>query len=210
MISETGRGHRRFAAFWDWAVRNESREERGLRKELVSRVSGRVLELGVGVGANWKYLPGGVTYVGIEPDGYMLERARKHAEEAGTEYTLVAGRAEDLPFRAASFDTVLVTLTLCSVASQERALDEVLRVLRPEGTLLFLEHVRPEGRVKGRLADVIAPLWRRAAAGCHPNRRTVETIGRAGFEVNEVRETPIRGLPQVLGAARRRGAQRPS
>ena len=200
-----GRGHRRFAAFWDWVVRHEGREQRALRHEIVSKASGRVLELGVGVGANWRHLPADVEYVGIEPDEYMRERARKHGAEAGKEMELRSGIAEDLPFEDSSFDTVLVTLTLCSVSDPKKALSEALRVLKPGGQLLFMEHVRPEGRFKGRVMDAITPLWRRAAAGCHPNRRTLDSIKRAGFEVAESRQPGIKGLPHVMGIARKPG-----
>lgn len=196
-------GHRRFAAFWDWVVRHEGREQRALRGEIVSKAHGRVLELGVGVGANWRHLPADVEYVGIEPDDYMLERARKHAAEAGREMDLRSAVAEDLPFDEDSFDTVLVTLTLCSVSDPKRALSEALRVLKPGGQLLFMEHVRPGGRFKGRVMDAITPLWRRAAAGCHPNRRTLETVERSGFEVLESRSPKVKGPPHVMGVARK-------
>ena len=201
--SRSGRkhGHRLFAAFWEWLTRHEGEEERALRREVVSGATGRVLELGVGVGTNWEHLPAGIEYVGIDPDAYMLERAQKHAIEAGRQMTLEPAMAEDLPFESGSFDTVLVTLTCCTVTDQSRALAEALRVLRPGGRLLFLEHVRPEGRVRGRLMDAITPVWRRAGGGCQPNRRTLDAIRSSGFAVTELKETQLKGLPLVMGTA---------
>jgi ubiquinone/menaquinone biosynthesis C-methylase UbiE len=201
--STTGRkhGHRFFAALWEWLTRHEGAEEQNMRREVVSGVSGRVLELGFGVGTNWEHLPAGIEYVGIDPDGYMLERAEKHATEAGRQMTLKSATAEDLPFESESFDTVLVTLTFCTVTDQNRALAEALRVLRPGGQIRFLEHVRPEGRVRGRLMDGITPIWRRVGGGCHPNRRTLDAIRSSGFEVVELQETKLKGLPIVMGTA---------
>lgn len=203
MTTQNGGGHRLFAAFWDWVVRHEGSDEKALRRQLASHAHGRVLELGVGVGANWKYLPDDCEYVGIEPDRFMLERARKHAQESGHSATLLAARAENLPLPDESFDAVLVTLTMCSVTSQPTALSEVMRVLKPGGQLLFLEHVRPTGRIKGPLTDLVTPLWKRAAAGCHPNRRTLAAVRTSGFEVRELRETGLHGLPHILGIARK-------
>ncbi len=194
-------GHRAFAAFWQWQTGHEGAAERALRRDVVSQATGRVLELGVGVGTNWEHLPDGIEYVGIEPDPYMLDRARKHAAQLGRNFTLELVVAEDLPFEPASFDTILVTLTLCTVTDQALSLSEALRVLKPGGKLLFLEHVRPEGRVKSRLFGAITPLWRRVGGGCHPNRRTLESIRAAGFEVAELRQLQMKGLPIVVGTA---------
>lgn len=194
-------GHRFFAATWDWLTRHEGAEERNLRRQVVSGSSGRVLELGFGVGTNWEHLPAGIEYVGIDPDGYMLERAEKHATEAGRQMTLELARAEELPFESESFDTVLVTLTFCTVTDQKRALAEALRVLRPGGEIRFLEHVRPEGRARGRLMDGITPIWRPVGGGCHPNRRTLDAIRSSGFDVVELQETKLKGLPIVMGTA---------
>lgn len=195
-------GHRRFAAFWDWAVRHEGKQERAMRRKAAASARGRVLELGVGVGANWSYLPAGLEYVGIEPDPHMLQRARSHAAGAGRDMRLEQARAEELPFEDASFDSVLVTLTLCTVDDPARALSEARRVLKRDGVLTFFEHVRPEGRVQGRLMDMITPLWRRVGAGCHPNRNTVAVISDVGFEVENMVRRRINGLPMVVGTAR--------
>lgn len=193
--------HRAFAAFWEWATKRESKAERELRRAASAKVSGRVLELGVGVGANWPCLPPELAYVGIEPDPYMLRRARKRAAAMGRELTLKQARAEQLPFEDESFDTVLVTLTLCTVEDPVRALTEARRVMKPGGSLVFAEHVRPQGRLAGRLFDVLTPLWRRVGAGCHPNRRTEQTILAAGLQIEAVERQRVNGLPMIAGTA---------
>ena len=195
--------HRAFAAVWDFATRHESKAERELRRTAAGGVSGRVLELGVGVGANWEYLPEGTDYVGIEPDPHMLQRARRRAESTGRRVQLEQARAEALPFENGSFDTVLVTLTLCTVQNPGQVLAEVVRVLKPGGQLVLVEHVRPDGKKAGWLFDRITPAWRRASGGCHPNRRTSEVLSASGLEVVSLERRRVNGLPMISGIARR-------
>ena len=196
-------GHRGFAALWDWMTRHESRSERQMRRLAASRVRGRVLELGVGVGANWTYLPESIHYAGIEPDPHMVRRAQQRMRAAGRDVALQQARAEQLPFADGSFDTVLVTLSLCSVQDPGEALAEVRRVLAPDGIFVFAEHVRPAGRAWGRVADVITPAWRRIGGGCHPNRPTRQTITSAGFTIETISEARASGLPMIAGVARK-------
>lgn len=199
------RGHRAFAALWDFATRHEGKAERRLRQEACASAVGRVLELGAGVGANWEYLDPAIDYVGIEPDPFMRERAGRRAADSGHAWRLEAAVAERLPFADESFDTVLSTLTLCTVRDQAKALAEARRVLKPGGTLVFVEHVRPHGRVGSALADAVKPAWRRMAAGCEPNRRTEEAIRAAGLEVDHVTRQRVNGLPMIAGVATRPG-----
>jgi SAM-dependent methyltransferase len=116
--------------------------------------------------------------------------------------------AEHLPFADASFDTVVSTLVLCTVRDPSAALAEIGRVLRPGGRLLFIEHVRGEGR-RGRVQQRITPLWRVLAGGCHPDRDTVSAIRRQGLEVSELTTLQPRGplemvvRPVVVGVASR-------
>jgi SAM-dependent methyltransferase len=116
--------------------------------------------------------------------------------------------AEQLPFADSSFDTVVSTLVLCTVRDPSAALAEIGRVLRPGGRLLFIEHVRGEGR-RGRFQQRITPLWRVLAGGCHPDRDTVAAIRRQGLEVSELTTLQPRGplemvvRPVVVGVASR-------
>ena len=114
---------------------------------------------------------------------------------------LRAAPAEELPFDGASFDTVMVTLTLCTVDDLARSLAETRRVLRPGGEFRFWEHVRPDGRRSGRLYDLLTPLSIRLAGGCRPNRRTLEAVAAAGFEIRSLRRFKSGGYPMVVGAA---------
>lgn len=195
------KGHPLFAAVWAFQVRHEGKADRRLREQAAAGLHGRVLEIGAGTGANWPYLPAGVDYSGIEPDPAMLARARETATKMGNSYDLHQAGAEAIPFPEATFDAVLVTWTLCSVADVPAGLAEMRRVLKPGGELRFVEHVRPSGRVPGRLADAITPLWKRLGAGCHPNRRTADSLRAAGFTLQEFQQLRHRGIPVIRGVA---------
>lgn len=204
-VSLTGKGHKRFAAFWDWAVKRENKAARDMRREVVGGARGRVLELGVGVGANWPFLPAGIDYTGIEPDPYMVDRARRHAAEAGEDHTLLQAPAEALPFPDHDFDTVIVTLTLCTVDDLDLALAEAMRVLKPGGELRFAEHVRARNRLGSLLQDFAAPPWRWFGAGCNLNRRTGDAIREAGLDLVELRTWRQGFIPMITGVARAPG-----
>jgi ubiquinone/menaquinone biosynthesis C-methylase UbiE len=140
---------------------------------------GRVLDLGCGTGRNLPLLEGGRS-VGLDPSFASLRRARRRSP--GT--VLVQGSAEALPFRDGVFDTVVSGLVLCSVPDPARGLAEVRRVLRPEGTLRALEHVRSTVPWRARVQDALQPAWTWFAGGCHPNRDTERAIEAAGFAID--------------------------
>jgi ubiquinone/menaquinone biosynthesis C-methylase UbiE len=195
-------GHRWFAALYDpltcWPERKIFAP---LRTSLVGEVSGRVLEIGAGTGANFPHYQPGQTIVTTEPDQFMLRRARQRAQALGLAVELYQCPAEALPFADASFDSVISTLVLCSVTDQAASLAEIRRVLKPGGTFRFIEHVRASGRL-GRLQDLVTPVWRYFGAGCHPNRRTAQSIRAAGFEMVEVDRQSLPIIPLIVGVAR--------
>lgn len=197
--------HRWFAAFWERAVRREGPRYVRNRTNVVSGARGRTLELGVGLGTNWQYLPDGADYVGIEPDIEMLRRARAHAEAESRSMDLEAAGAEALPFAAGEFDSAFGTLVLCSVRDLDLAVAELFRVLKPGAEYRFWEHVRPKG-MWGRLFHLATPAWSRIGAGCHLDRTTVDALERTGFEITELR---ARGM-WALGVARKPGTTSPT
>ena len=154
----------------------------GRRKRLLRGARGAVLEIGGGTGANLPYYGDVGRVTVVEPDPYMCKRLLPKSRVARVPVEVSAAGAEVLPFPDGSFDTVVSTLVLCTVPDQGLALGEIRRVLRPDGRLLFIEHVRASGSMT-RWQDRIEPLWRRLLAGCHPNRDTVAAMGRAGFEL---------------------------
>ena len=175
---------------------------------MLAALTGEVLEIGGGTGANLPHYPRTVERVVVtEPDPFMRARLEWKLDAAVVPVELVAAPAEELPVREASIDAVVSTLVLCSVAELEASLAEVARVLRPGGRLVFIEHVRAEGK-RARWQDRVQPLWGRLAAGCHLNRDTLGAISAAGFELETLERfaapAPLpRLLPHVQGAARR-------
>jgi ubiquinone/menaquinone biosynthesis C-methylase UbiE len=196
------KGHRWFASFWEVMVRLEGPVLRRLREKTLADLRGRVLEVGCGNGANFHLYPPEVSeLVGVDPDPFMVERARRRAAELDRRIEVLEAPAEGLPFPDASFDAAVSTLVLCSVHDPAKALAEVRRVLKPGSELRFFEHVRyPDGPL-GAVQDFVTPVWRWFGAGCHPNRRTAEAIRQAGFEIVELRHLRVAPpLPPMLCA----------
>lgn len=151
-----------------------------LRRRLIRRARGRVLEVGCGTGRNLPLYPPSLTVVGSDIDFALLLAARRRQPTA----VLVVATAEALPFRETSFDTILSCLVFCSVPDPLRGLGEIRRVLRPEGRLQMLEHVRLSG-LGGRFQDWIQPPWTWLVGGCYPNRETEKNLVQGGFVVEK-------------------------
>jgi ubiquinone/menaquinone biosynthesis C-methylase UbiE len=192
-----------------------SAAERGVAREhrrtLLEGASGRVIEIGAGSGSNFAHYPATVREVlAVEPEPYLRARAAAAAREAPVRVSVVEGHAERLPADDESFDVVVHSLMLCSVADQHAALAQSLRVLRAGGQLRFYEHVRSHTRSWAqvqRLAD--ATLWPHLAGGCHMARDTRAAIEQAGFQIEQCESftfspSPlVPALPHILGSARR-------
>ncbi len=179
---------RLFAALYDSALRRGERA--GMadhRRSLLAAASGRVLEIGAGTGLNLPHYPEGIELVLTEPDAPMARRAGR---------PVVPASAESLPFEDATFDTVVSTLVLCTVADPARAIAEFRRVLRPGGRLLFIEHVRGEERL-ARWQDRLDHPWRRIGNGCHANRDTLAALREGGFAV-EARGDVWHRMPRLI------------
>jgi ubiquinone/menaquinone biosynthesis C-methylase UbiE len=182
------------------------------RAHLLSGLNGAVVEIGCGNGLNFAHYPAAVTRVlAVEPDPYLRRRAIAAASAAPVPIEVVDAVAERIPTPDASFDAAVACLVLCSVPDQGAVLGELRRVLRPGGTLRFLEHVRATtpGMVRfQRVAD--RTVWPLVAGGCHVSRDTEAAIGHAGFTRMDVTrfdfpESRVRhpAAPHVLGTATR-------
>ena len=188
-----------FAAFYDpLSARWERQHGANLRRRLLADARGRVLEIGVGTGFSLPHYPPVEELVAVDPSEPMLRRARRRAAQVGRDVTFVQAPAERLPFADDSFDTVVSMVVLCTVGDQQRALQEMRRVLRPTGQFLFSEHVRSEDPKRARWQDRIEPIWGLVANGCHPNRRTLDAIRAAGFDVADVRQGELPGVPALV------------
>jgi ubiquinone/menaquinone biosynthesis C-methylase UbiE len=198
-IRSVGLQDRIFAAFYDpLTARWEKRHGTELRRKLLAHAQGRVLEIGVGTGLNIPLYPPVDELVATDPSGPMLRRARRRAAVAGRKVTFVEAPAERLPFEDESFDTVVSMVVLCTVEDQQRALHEIRRVLRSNGRFLFSEHVRSMDPKQARRQDRLERIWGVVANGCHPNRRTLEAIRGAGFDVSNVEQSELPGVPALV------------
>ncbi len=158
---------------------------RRVREQVVPKASGDVLEVGLGTGLNLGLYEGLRSLTAIEPDPYMLRRARARQARLGVEARLEAACGEDLPYPDESFDTVVATFVLCTIPDPAAALREMRRVLRPEGRLLFAEHIASKTPAVRRVQDAVDPLYTRVAGGCHLNRETPRLLEEGGFVVEQ-------------------------
>ncbi len=205
--------HPLFARFYERLLAGS--EKAGLaemRRSLLSRASGRTLEIGAGTGLDLPHYTDAVTeLVAAEPDPHMAGRLRDRVEAesfAPGKVTVIEASAEDLPFDDGSFDTVVSTLVLCTVHDQGRSLAEARRVLVEEGALLFLEHVRAESGRRAWWQDRLERPWGAVAGGCHPNRDTGQALADAGLRIEQLDRTrfpksPPWMRPLISGVARR-------
>jgi ubiquinone/menaquinone biosynthesis C-methylase UbiE len=189
-----------FASMYDRVTSGP--EKAGLRdhrRKLISQASGRVLEIGGGTGANLPFYGTGVQDVTItEPSEPMAKRLKGRLDGHRFPVELVLAPAEELPFADHSFDTAVSTLVLCTVIDQARALHELRRVLRPDGRLLFIEHVRAEGHRLAGWQDRLNGLNKIVARGCNCNRRTLDGIRSAGFTTTELQHDELHKAPPFV------------
>jgi len=154
----------------------------GRKRHLLAGLSGTLVEIGSGTGPNLQYLPDHLSIVGIEPNPFMHRHYLEEARGRGGSVHLIQGLAEDLPFPDETVDAVLSTLVLCSVPDLQKVFAEVIRVLKPGGKFLFLEHVAAEkGTPLRRLQGFVQPLWGLVGDGCQLNRSTGHELEKAGF-----------------------------
>lgn len=155
------------------------------RSRTLAEAAGRVLEVGAGSGLNLPHYPSTLSeLVGVDVSAPLLARARLQTPHVPTQW--LQASAEALPFPAASFDTAVMTWTLCSVARPESALAELRRVLRPGGKLLFVEHGRSPEPTVARWQERLTPLWKRLSGGCHMDRDPVDLLEGAGFHLDRL------------------------
>lgn len=165
----------------------ERRAVEPLRRELLADVRGDAVEIGAGTGANFPFYPAGARVLALEPDASMAARARPR--QRATRAQIELREADDafletLP--AASVDAVVITLVLCSVSDPSQTLQRAKRVLKPDGRLIIVEHVRSHGRA-GKVQDFVAPAWLWFTGGCHLNRETGRTVAATQFDAGDLR-----------------------
>lgn len=177
----------------DWAMAQSVLGD--FRSRVVGGARGRVLEIGIGSGRNLPfYGPVVEEVVGVDPSAKLLTMARRAAAASPRPVNLVERTAERLPFPEGSFDTVVVTWSLCSIPDPIAALREARRVLKPDGQLRFAEHgLAPDPGVQ-RWQHRLTPLWMRCAGGCHLDRKMDDLIRASGFRLSELETGYLPGI----------------
>jgi SAM-dependent methyltransferase len=171
------------------------------RSHVVPLAEGRVFELGCGGGINLQFYDSAkVTHLsGIDPTPALLEDSRRLVAERGISADIREGVGEDIPFASGTFDTVVTTFTLCSVAEQMRVLSELKRVLKPGGLAIFLEHGRAPDAAVQRWQRRIEPLWKRMAGNCHLTRPIADAYEAAGFSTTRMGSRYMPKTPRPVG-----------
>ena len=190
--------YQRLARIYDRMERFPERRFRVWRRKLWSLVNGpRVLEVGVGTGKNMLYWPSDVNVTAVDLTPGMLQQARQRAGELNLTADLYLGDVQALNFADDSFDEAVATFVFCSVPDPVSGLRELKRVVRPDGKIVLLEHIRSPNKMLGKVMDVLNPLVVRLM-GANINRRTVENVQKAGLVLESVESLGLGGIVKLM------------
>ena len=185
-----------FPRLVDIAMRN--REATRYRSIIVPKASGRVLEIGVGSGLNLPFYGKSVEELyALDPSDELIAMARRKARDIALPVSFLSHAGEAIPLDDRSIDTIVMTWTLCSIPDPLTALAEMRRVLKPQGTLLFVEHgLAPDAGVR-RWQNRLNRVWNKMSGGCNLNRKMDELIQSSGFRIVEIDKEYARG-PRLM------------
>jgi ubiquinone/menaquinone biosynthesis C-methylase UbiE len=190
--------HHIYPRLIDLALSN--RAYRKPRARALAPARGRILEIGFGTGINLQYYPSTVQRIeAIDPDLDLDRFSQPRIEASRIDVDFHHLDAEHLPFDDEQFDTVVSTLTLCSIPDVVHALGEVRRVLKPGGQFLFLEHGLAPDAAVARWQNRLAPIWKPIGGGCHLNRPMRELVAGTGLTVDPVQTYYLHGIPRFVG-----------
>lgn len=167
-----------------------------LRKKVVSYAQGKVLEVGVGTGKNLKYYSPDCDVTGIDFSPGMLAKARERAKELPN-VSLYEMDVQNLDFPDNYFDTIIATCVFCSVPDPIKGLEELKRACKPDGKLVFLEHIRSSKKILGLMMDIFNPVVVRII-GANINRKTLENMKAAGLDIKQVETEGIEILKFII------------
>jgi len=187
-----------FPRLLDWTLGNAMLEEQ--RREALAPLRGQVLEIGFGTGLNLQFYPDEVTKLtALDSERMLPKRVRTRIAQARMPVELLRLNASgSLPFENDTFDGIVTTLTLCSIADVEPALIEIRRVLKPDGAYVFFEHGRSDDPRVATRQDFWNPLQRLIACGCNMNRPIDRLIKGAGMEMIELHRYQLPDTPRLL------------
>ncbi len=180
---------RLFPTLYDFCMKPlEKRKFTTIRRHLLIKASGKILELGSGTGVNFPLYQDAQSITAIEPNPNMTDRANANKAQAKVPFEIVQASAEKLPFEDNTFDTAVATLVFCTIPDAEKALLEMKRVCKPNGTILMFEHVKMRNPFFSRLQDWLTPTWKKICDGCCLNRETEKLIKHNGLTIVDKKE----------------------
>lgn len=171
------------------------------RSQIVPKAEGNVLELGCGGGINLQFYDRERVekLTGLDPSAELLDYTRSEAQRRGINMEILDGIGEAMPFKDDSFDTVLTTFTLCSVQDGAQVMNEMRRVMKPGGKILFLEHGRAPDAGPEKWQQRLEPVWKHIAGGCHLHRPVIQKFKANGFAVADEHGHYAQKTPRFLG-----------
>ena len=175
----------------NWAMKAPALSK--LRSELIPSAEGKVLEVGMGSGLNLPHYDGISGLIGLEPSEELQNLAEDMLTHADFPSEMLTGSAEDIPLESNTFDTVVMTWTLCSVTDPVVALSEIKRVIKPGGKVIFAEHGKSPDQNIRKLQKTLNPLWSRIAGGCQLNREIVDLYESSGFKFKSMERGYLEG-----------------
>ncbi|NHM33910.1 class I SAM-dependent methyltransferase [Neobacillus terrae] len=185
---------RAFADWYDFFMSPlEKSKFKGIRKNLLDKANGDVLEIGAGTGVNFPLYKNAEKVIAIEPSEYMIEESKRKLEKATVPIQIIPASAEQLPFEDKSFDTVVATLVFCTIPDVDTAIEEMKRVCKPSGRILLFEHVKMDNPMLGKLQVKLTPVWKKICDGCCLDRNTIESFKRHGLIIENM-ESYFSGL----------------
>ncbi len=175
----------------NWAMKAPALSK--LRSELIPSAEGKVLEIGMGSGLNLPHYDGISGLIGLEPSEELQNLAQDMLIQTHFPSEMLTGSAEDIPLESNTFDTVVMTWTLCSVTDPVLALSEIKRVIKPGGKVIFAEHGKSPDQNIRKLQKTLNPLWSRIAGGCQLNREIVDLYESSGFKFKSMERGYLEG-----------------
>ena len=171
------------------------------RKKVVPLAEGKVLEIGIGSGLNLPfYDKAKIDEIwGLDPSEELSEMAKQVADKESMEVKFISSGAEDIPLPDNYFDTVLVTYTMCTIPEVQRANQEIRRVLKDDGKMIFCEHGEAPDQNIRKWQNRINPFWGKLAGGCNINRKIPSLIQESGFDIIEMEEMYLPNTPKIAG-----------
>jgi len=171
------------------------------RKKVTPLAEGKILEVGIGSGLNLPFYNKSkiIELWGIDPSKELNIMAKNFAKREGLNVNFITSSAEEIPLPNNYFDTVLITYTMCTIPEVIKANNEIRRVLKNDGKLIFCEHgLSPDQNIK-KWQNIINKFWSKIAGGCNINRNIPELIKKSGFRVVEIEEMYIPKTPKIAG-----------